>query len=73
MLISGSVVLKHGTKDVLNHFGQNIDAKNVRMELTMFWPILVRTSRVTTKIVPLDEMGKNFGEPDLGALILKIG
>ena len=25
------------------------------MELTMFWPILVRTSKVTPKIVPLDE------------------
>jgi hypothetical protein len=66
-------VLQHGTKDVLNHFGQNIDAKNVRMELTMFWTILVRTSKVTPKIVPLDEMGQNFGEPDLDALILKIG
>jgi hypothetical protein len=70
-----------GHYNVLTNFGQNIDAKNIRMELTMLWPLLVRTSKVTPKIVRLEErtndvvikMGQNSGEPDLDALILKIG
>ena len=47
----------------------------------MFWPLLVRTSKVTPKMVRLEEwtndvvikMGQNSGEPDLDALVLKIG